>query len=359
MELDRYRSLDVTSASSETLRKLLDSSSIHLTPIFTELNGGRYFSQLDPAEAYLQSGMNDDSEQLLTIIRFNRLQFGVEPALGIFQQYIHALIAKLDGTAAYLGDVLVTGSTIDEHNSRIEAVFPRFQDYGFSVRLEKCNFLQTLIKYLGFDINEQGRCPELYKLTHFDPNLTISVAADASSYGMGVILSHGFPYGRTTARLRRKPSLAVQTFHRLVHGRHSTLKTDHKPLVAIFGNKKGVHVYNANRLQQRATMQLNYDYAIECVNTKNSVQVNALSRFIASRAVLPDGHGIANIDVKCRVCQELPSPQGGGVGPVRVEVLELAEATSHHMLENFHGRPISFNFNARELILFLALQTRQ
>ncbi|XGW22264.1 hypothetical protein V3C99_004908, partial [Haemonchus contortus] len=93
--------------------------------IFTKLNGGRYFSQLDLAEAYLQLEVDDDSKQLLTInthrglFRFNRLPFGVKPAPGIFQQCIDALIAGLDGTAAYLDDILVTGRTVDEHNTRL------------------------------------------------------------------------------------------------------------------------------------------------------------------------------------------------------------------------------------------------
>ncbi|KAK6762955.1 hypothetical protein RB195_023604 [Necator americanus] len=60
---------------------------------FTKLNGGRYFSLLDLAEAYLQLEVNDVSKQLLTInthralYRFNRLPFGVKPAPGIPTMY--------------------------------------------------------------------------------------------------------------------------------------------------------------------------------------------------------------------------------------------------------------------------------
>ncbi|KIH67564.1 hypothetical protein ANCDUO_02103 [Ancylostoma duodenale] len=65
--------------------------------------------------------MDEDSRPLLTInthrglYQLNRLPFGVKPAPGIFQQYIDALIAGLDGAAAYLDDIIVTGRTIDEH----------------------------------------------------------------------------------------------------------------------------------------------------------------------------------------------------------------------------------------------------
>uniref|UniRef100_W6NPV0 RNA-directed DNA polymerase (Reverse transcriptase) domain containing protein n=1 Tax=Haemonchus contortus TaxID=6289 RepID=W6NPV0_HAECO len=133
-----------------------------MTSIFTKFNGGRYFSQLNLAEAYLQLEVDDDSKQLLTInthrgfSRFNCPPFGVKPAPGILQQCIDALIAGLDGTAASLDDILVTGRTIDEHNTRLDAVLQRIHDYGFRVRLEKCEFSQTEINYLGFVINAQG-----------------------------------------------------------------------------------------------------------------------------------------------------------------------------------------------------------
>ncbi|PIO77827.1 reverse transcriptase [Teladorsagia circumcincta] len=348
-------------------------------------------ADLDLAEAYLQLEVVDDSKQLLTInthqglYRFNRLPFRVKPAPGIFQQCIDALIAGLDGTAAYLDDILVTGRTIDEHNTRLDAVFQRIQDYGFRVRLEKCSFLQTQIKYLGFVINAQGRRPDPDKvkaiqkmpapndvsqlraflglinfygnfvkdlhnlrapldaltkkdavytwtpecqssfnkikailnsdllLTHYDPNLPIIVAADASNYGIGATLSHRLPNGSekvvyhasrclTPAQKNysqiEKEALAlifaVQKFHRFVHGRHFTLKTDHKPLVAIFGNKKGIPVYSANRLQRWATMLLNYDFAIDV-------------------ALISTGglrHRQRRCRCICRVHRELPSTPG-------------------------------------------------
>ncbi|EYC16486.1 hypothetical protein Y032_0006g3135 [Ancylostoma ceylanicum] len=92
--------------------------------------------------------MDEDSRPLLTInthrglYRLNRLPFGVKFAPGILRQYIDALIAGLDGTAAYLDDIIVTGRTIDEHNTRLNAVFQRIHDYGFRDRLEKCAFLK-------------------------------------------------------------------------------------------------------------------------------------------------------------------------------------------------------------------------
>ncbi|KAK6726142.1 hypothetical protein RB195_004452 [Necator americanus] len=153
--------------------------------------------ELDLAETDLQLEVDDVSKQLLTInthrglYHFNRLPFGVKPAPGIFQQCMDALIAGLDGTAAYLDDILVTGKTIGENNVRLDAVLKRIQDYGFRVRLDKCAFLQTKFTYLGI----KAILSSDLLLTHFDSSLPIIVAADAPNYGMGATLSHRFADG--------------------------------------------------------------------------------------------------------------------------------------------------------------------
>ncbi|KAK6763651.1 hypothetical protein RB195_024101 [Necator americanus] len=344
-------------------------------------------NDLGLAEAYLQLEVDDVSKQLLTInthrglYRFKRLPFRVKPAPGIFQQCMDALIAGLNGTAAYLDDILVTGRTIGEHNARLEAVLKRIQDYGFRVRLDKCAFMQTEITHLGFVINAQGpgkikaiqkmpalkdvsqlrsflglinfygnfvkdlqnlrapldaltkkdvvytwtlECQSSFDkikailssdllLTHFDPSLPI-IVAHASNYGMGATLSHRFANGCEkviyhVSRCLTQPQknysqiekealaliFAVQKFLRFIHGRHFTLRTDHKPPSAIFGSKKGVPVYSANRLQRWGTTLLNYSFTVEYINTKDFGQVDALSLLVT----IIDTGGLRNRFNRC------------------------------------------------------------
>ncbi|KAK6743707.1 hypothetical protein RB195_010791 [Necator americanus] len=184
-----------------------------------------------------------------------------------------ALVVGINGTAAYLDEISVTGRTIGEHNARLEAVFKRIRNYGLRVRLDKCAFLQTEITDLGFVINAEGRRsdPEkikaiqkmqaakddLYNLRAPLETLKKKDAVYRWTPEMGATLSHRladgcekviYHAGRCLTQPQKNYSkiekealaliFAVQKFHCSIQGRHFTLRTDHKPLLAIFESKE-------------------------------------------------------------------------------------------------------------------------
>ena len=106
-------------------------------------------------------------------------------------------------------------------------------------------------------------------LTHFDCNLPVLLACDTSSIGLGAVLSHRMPDGaikpiafasRTLSQTEKRYSqldkealaiiFAIKKFHLFLYGRTFELWTDHKPLVYIFGSKKGIPAMAASRIQR-------------------------------------------------------------------------------------------------------------
>lgn len=73
---------------------------------------------------------------------------------------------------------------------------------------------------------------------------------------------------------------AVKKFHRFIHGREFLLQTDHKPLITIYGSKKGLPLHTANRLQKWGTTLLNYNFCMEFLSARKLSHADRLSRLI-------------------------------------------------------------------------------
>ncbi|XP_058456713.1 uncharacterized protein K02A2.6-like [Malaya genurostris] len=139
--------------------------------IFSKLAGSKVFSVIDLSDAYLQVEVDDESKKLLTInthrglYRFNRLAPGVKSAPGAFQQLMSSLIADINGVESFLDDFIIHTTTDAEHERTLNALFSRLQQFGFRLRLEKCNFGQSSIKFIGHIIDAKGIRPDPAKIS--------------------------------------------------------------------------------------------------------------------------------------------------------------------------------------------------
>ncbi|XP_057332043.1 uncharacterized protein K02A2.6-like [Microplitis mediator] len=132
---------------------------------------------------------------------------------------------------------------------------------------------------------------------YFDPSKPIIVTCDASPWGLGAVLAHetqtmGYRPVMYAARTLNKSEknysqidrealaiiFAVKSFHQYIYGLRFTLGSDHKPLMYIFGEKKGVPVMSASRLQRWAVLLLAYDFQIKHISGKDNLVADFLSR---------------------------------------------------------------------------------
>ena len=129
--------------------------------IFDSLSGAKYFSTLDLSQGYHQIAMDDaDAKKTAFTTRkgqfqFNKMPFGLSTAPATFQRAMNLILANENWHKCliYLDDILVFGSTLEEHNARLEAVFDRIREANIKLSPSKCKFLQSEVVYLGHVIS--------------------------------------------------------------------------------------------------------------------------------------------------------------------------------------------------------------
>ena len=162
--------------------------------------------------------------------------------------------------------------------------------------------LQKKQKWMWCSAQEEAfrKVKELLKssrvLVHFDSTLPLTLSCDASPYGVGAVLSHKMPEGerpiafasRTLTTTERaysqldKEALAivygVKKYHQYLYGRSFQLKTDHKPLIYIFSEKKATPAMASSRIQRWSLTLGAYSYTIEHRKGSENENADALSR---------------------------------------------------------------------------------
>ncbi|XP_061504929.1 uncharacterized protein K02A2.6-like [Anopheles gambiae] len=388
--------------------------------IFAKLGNCTHFTQIDLTDAFLQVEIAEQSRSLLTInthkglYSYNRLPPGIKVAPAAFQQLMDKMLVGLRGVSSYMDDIIVGVRNQEEHDETLLQTLGRIQEYGFTIRVDKCSFNKSQIRYLGHIIDRNGISPDPSKveaiinlpapsdvsevrsflgalnyygrfipnlrnlrnpldallkegkqfdwsaecqkvfekfktilssnlaLTHYDPRFEIIVSADASSVGLGATLSHRMPDGTMKVVQHASRSLtkaeqgysqidreglsiifAVTKFHKMIFGRHFRLQTDHRPLLRIFGNKKGIPVYTANRLQRFTLTLLMYDFQIEYISTENFGNADILSRLISKHNKPDEDYIIANLELE----RDVKSVVISNISSLPISFMEIAKQT--------------------------------
>ena len=71
----------------------------------------------------------------------------------------------IKGTSVYIDDILVTGSSVQEHLQNLDTVLDRLESAGLRANRKKSFFLQSHIEYLGHIIDKDGLHPTEEKVT--------------------------------------------------------------------------------------------------------------------------------------------------------------------------------------------------
>ncbi|UYV62952.1 K02A2.6-like [Cordylochernes scorpioides] len=279
--------------------------------IFAALAGGEKFSKIDLRDAYNQLELDDES-QLYTVInthqesklRKDKCSF-LAPSL----EYLGHKIAK-EGLQLLPSKVeAIQGAPSPTNLTELRAFlglltyYSRFIPKMSSTLAPLYNLLKKERKW-KWETPEERAFKDVKEklvhstlLVHFDPRKRQILSCDASGVGIGAVLSQvqgdndirpvAFasrtltPAEKKYSQLEREALgivFGVTRFRNYLLGNSFTLRTDHKPLVTLFSENKGIPTIAANRIQRWAIILSAYQYKIEYIKGTSNTEADVLSR---------------------------------------------------------------------------------
>ena len=99
------------------------------------------------------------------LFEFSVMPFGLSNAPAVFQELMSVVLQGCnDFATAYLDDIMVFRSTLEEHLEHLSITFGKLRQHNLKLKLKKCSFLQLETNYLGFVISEEGIKPDEKKI---------------------------------------------------------------------------------------------------------------------------------------------------------------------------------------------------
>ena len=95
----------------------------------------------------------------------------------MFNRTVTEAFSDIPGVHTYIDDIQVSGSTEDEHDTRLRAVLDRCRQLNLKLNLSKCQFRKSELKYLAHILTSEGIKPDTDKvdsIRHFPTPTTKS-----------------------------------------------------------------------------------------------------------------------------------------------------------------------------------------
>ena len=146
----------------------------------------KFYSSVDLHSAYYQVPLTDDErpctafEAMGKLYQYKRLPFVVTNGVSAFQRVIECFIRrnKLKKVYAYLDDLTVTGSTMEEHDQNLQALLEAAKRDNFTLNEEKSKIRMKSVNLLGYQTPHgqiRPDCQRLQPLLNLPPPESLRV----------------------------------------------------------------------------------------------------------------------------------------------------------------------------------------
>lgn len=123
------------------------------------LSGSLVFSKLDFKRGFWQIKMSEESIPKTAFTVSNgqyewlKLPFGLRNAPADFSRYMQIIFGALPFVKVYIDDIIIHSASLEEHLAHVRLVFDTLKKFNLKLNAEKCVWLASEIKVLGFIIS--------------------------------------------------------------------------------------------------------------------------------------------------------------------------------------------------------------
>lgn len=92
--------------------------------------------------------------------RFLLLPYGILSAPEVYHKTIHMIFEHIPGVETVMDDIIVCGSTREEHNERLRQVLDKTREVNLKLNTDKCEFEVKTLTFVGYVVSEEGVKPD-------------------------------------------------------------------------------------------------------------------------------------------------------------------------------------------------------
>ena len=133
-----------------------------LEEVTAKLTTAKYFSRFDCRSGFWMIKLNNESSVLTTFntpfgrYKFHRLPFGLHTSQDVFQKTVDEAYEGLSGVETIADDILVYGSSVEEHDRNLANMLQRSRERGIKLNSDKSVVKSTELSFFGNLITSKG-----------------------------------------------------------------------------------------------------------------------------------------------------------------------------------------------------------
>lgn len=148
-----------------------------------ELRGAHIFSKLDLRSAYNLIRIRQGDEWKTAFItpsghyEYQVMPYELSNSPSVFQNFMNEIFwDMLHKFVIYIDDILIYSANLSDHINHVQKLLVRLRQHHLYLKLEKCEFHQPIIQFLGYVITPEGiqmDCTKVEAVRNWPQPLTI------------------------------------------------------------------------------------------------------------------------------------------------------------------------------------------